>query len=145
MTSTFKLIYQWPKVSRNLKMGAMQAGLLTSSGPVGMLRTIRHRMRFLKLPSLLVLACIGCACTQRESTGRLTSSVSTIHKYADSFVGLSITEARGKLANGKVSEDQWSNGGFGGKQLLAAFPGYEVRLMFLGDKVLTASVRISSK
>jgi hypothetical protein len=72
-------------------------------------------------------------------------SVSTIQQYAASFKGLSIDEARARLVGAKISEVPWSKDGFGGKQLVATFPSYQVRVLFEGDRVITTSVQIISK
>jgi hypothetical protein len=53
--------------------------------------------------------------------------------------------ARRRLAGEKLNEEEWKEGEFGGKQLVAEFPLYELRLLFLEDKVIVTSVQILSK
>jgi len=53
--------------------------------------------------------------------------------------------ARSRLAGAKLSEEEWNEGGFGGKQLVATFPDYEVRVFFSEDTVITTSFQILSK
>ena len=107
--------------------------------------TVRHRMRFwIPLTLSVLAACTVSSCTHRH-TPNLSSSVSAIRQYADSFEGLSMSEARSRLTGGTLSEEEWSEGGFGGKQLVATFPQYEVRVMFLEGKAITTSVQILSE
>jgi len=68
---------------------------------------------------------ISSSCTHRLAPN-LNSSVSAIRQNADSFDGLNMSEARSRLAEGKLSEEDWSEGELGGKQLVATFPQYEV-------------------
>jgi len=56
-----------------------------------------------------------------------------------------MSEARGKLSDGKLSEEAWSERGFGGKQLVATYPHHEVRVFFVEDKAITTSIQILSK
>jgi hypothetical protein len=56
-----------------------------------------------------------------------------------------MSEARSRLSSGKLSEADWSKGGFGGTQLIAKFPQHEVRVLFLNGKAITTSVQILSK
>jgi len=58
---------------------------------------------------------------------------------------MSVDEARSRLVGAKISEDEWHEAGYGGKQLVATYPSYEVRVLFLGDKAITTSVQILSK
>jgi hypothetical protein len=103
-------------------------------------------MRFPTLLAISVLAtCFFSSCSHPHPPADLKSSVSEIRHYADSFEGLSMGEARSRLVDGKLSEDDWSEGGFGGKQLVAIFPQHEVRVMFLDGKVITTSVHILSE
>jgi hypothetical protein len=75
----------------------------------------------------------------------LDASVSRIRQYTDSFKGLSEEAARSRLSGARITEEDWKEGGFGGKQLVATFPGYEVRVLFFGNEVVTTSVQILSK
>lgn len=52
---------------------------------------------------------------------------------------------RSRLAGANLSEVEWKEGGFGGKQLVATSPEYEVRVFFFEDKALTTSFQIISK
>jgi hypothetical protein len=45
----------------------------------------------------------------------------------------------------KLSEEDWSEGGFGGKQLVATFAQHEVRVLFLDGKAIATSVQILSE
>lgn len=106
---------------------------------------VRQRMRFwIPLTLSVFAACIVSSCTHHPAPD-LKSSVGAIRQYADSFEGLSLSEARSRLAEGKLNEEDWSEGGFGGKQLVATFPQHEVRVMFLNGKAITTSVQILSE
>jgi hypothetical protein len=85
------------------------------------------------------------SCSRPRSTAAPASSISEIRSYADSFHGLSVNEARNKLAGGDLREETWNEGSFGGMQLVAEFPEHEVRVMFLNDKVITTSIQVISK
>ena len=52
---------------------------------------------------------------------------------------------RSKLAAAKLSEEEWKEGDFGGRQLVATFPEYEIRVFFLKDQAITTSLQILSK
>lgn len=96
--------------------------------------------------ALLVLAALFvCACATTSTPTAFGTSVTSIQQYADSFKGSSIDEVRTRLAGAKIVEDEWKQDGFGGKQLLASFPAYDLRVLFLEDKAIVASVEISSK
>lgn len=101
------------------------------------------------LRKILVLAVMmtsfACSCTTSRTSPDLIASVASLRQYADSFKGLSIEEARSRLTGAALTEDEWMERGFGGKQLVAKFPKYEVRVLFLGDRVITTSVQILSK
>jgi hypothetical protein len=71
----------------------------------------------------------------------LLPSVLAIQRYADSFVGLTMEEAKRRLPRAKRRMTKWD----GGKQLVATFPKYEVRVLFFEDEVLTASIQILSQ
>lgn len=97
------------------------------------------------LPISVCAACLVGSCSPPPSPTDVKSSVSILSRYADSFHGLSLSEARGRLSDGKLSEEAWSERGFGGKQLVATYPRYEVRVLFLDGKVITTSVQVLSK
>jgi hypothetical protein len=81
-----------------------------------------------------------------KSAPSIHLSVLTLQRFAASFYGLTIEEARKRLARGKFEMTTWGDSKFGGKQLVAAFPKYEVRLLFLSDnRVGMASVQVLSK
>ena len=69
------------------------------------------------------------------------ASVLTIRRFADSFDGLTIKEARKRFTRGKIKMATWTHG----KQLVATFPKHEVRLLFFGDTVKMTSVQVLSK
>lgn len=103
-------------------------------------------MRLQTLLTLSVIAaCLLSSCGSPAAPPDLQSSVSAIRQYGDSFAGLSMSEARSRLAGGKLSEGEWSGGSFGGKELVASFSHYEVRVMFLAGKAITTSVQILSQ
>ena len=103
-------------------------------------------MRFLILLTIsMFVACFVSSCSHSQPVADLKSSVSAIRQYADSFEGLSMSEARSRLAAGKLSEEDWSEGGFGGKQLVATFPQHEVCVMFTDGKAIMTSVQILSE
>ena len=96
----------------------------------------------LRLAAMMGL--FACSCTTRTSPD-FKASVSTIQQYADSFAGISLDEARNRLAGAKINEIDWKKNDYGGTQLVATFPSHEVRVMFLGDKAITTSIQILSK
>ncbi|MDB6066949.1 MAG: hypothetical protein JWR26_3157 [Pedosphaera sp.] len=53
--------------------------------------------------------------------------------------------SRARLAGAKFDEKEWSGRGFGGRQLVATFPEYQVRVFFLEDKAITTSLQIITK
>jgi hypothetical protein len=103
-------------------------------------------LRFWTLLTLSVLAaCVVTSCSRPRSAADLKTSVSAIRQYADSFTGLSLNEARSRLAEGKLSEEDWNEDGIKGKQLIAMFPQHEVRVMFLDGKAIATSIQILSE
>ena len=56
-----------------------------------------------------------------------------------------MNEVRGKLAGADLREETWGEGSLGGKQLVAHFPQYEVRVLFSKDKAITTSIQIISE
>src|SRR5689334_7002846 len=100
-------------------------------------------MKSLTFAALVVLLISSCA--RNPSDRDLTASVAHIRKYADSFKGLSADAVRTRLPGVKIHEENWSEGGFGGKQLVATYPEYELRFMFLDDKVIVTSFQVLSK
>jgi hypothetical protein len=94
---------------------------------------------------LLVAALFVCSCSSTRTSTALRASVSSLQQYADSFKGISVDEARSRLAEAKIVEDEWKEGGFGGKQLVASYPAYDLRVLFFEDKAIIVSVEISSK
>jgi|SRR5215472_9178208 len=83
--------------------------------------------------------------SMRRTTERkqptLSASVSSIREYADSFEGLPIGKIRRRLAAGKITHKKWEHG----KQLVATFPKYEVRVFLFAGKAVMTSVQILSK
>ena len=71
----------------------------------------------------------------------IRASVLTIRRFADSFDGLTIKEARRRFVRRKVQMTTWEYG----KEMVATYPTHEVRLMFFGGKVQMTSVQILSK
>ena len=98
---------------------------------------------FLAFASMSLL-CI-CSCKSPGTSADVKTSVSSLQKYAASFKGVSMDEARSRLAGAKIGEGEWREGNYGGKQLIATYPSYEVRVLFSGDKVVTTSVQVLSK
>jgi hypothetical protein len=97
----------------------------------------------LAVAALVALA--ACSCSDSRTTHDLGASVACIREYADSFKGLSAEAARNKLSGAKITEEDWKEGEFSGRQLVATFPEYEVRVLFLGDRVITTSFQVLSK
>src|SRR5213082_2866864 len=90
---------------------------------------------------LVIVAWSVCSCaSMRTSTVR--ASVSSLQQYADSFKGITIDEARSRLAGANIVEDEWKEGEFGGEQLVASYPGYDLRVLFFEAKAITISVEI---
>jgi hypothetical protein len=93
----------------------------------------------------LLVTLLTCSCARSPSDHDLAESVAHIREYADSFKGLSAEAVRVRLSGVKIREEDWKEGGFGGKQLVATYPDYELRVLFLGDKVITTSFQVLSK
>lgn len=89
--------------------------------------------------------CVLSSCAHRNGPAELKSSLLVVRQYADSFSGLSLSEARTRLAGGKLSEGEWSGEGFGGKELVATFAHHEVRVLFLDGKAITTSIQVLSE
>lgn len=80
--------------------------------------------------------------TSRKPPPRsIQSAAITLRQFADSLVGLTVAEAKSTFSRAKRRMTKWEQG----KQLVVTFPKYEVRLLFFGDTVLTASIQILSK
>lgn len=79
--------------------------------------------------------------SKKNTPPSLLPSVLAIQRYADSFVGLTIEEAKRRLPRAKKRMVKWD----GGNQLVATFPKYEVRVFLFEDEVLTASIQILSQ
>jgi len=85
--------------------------------------------------ALLVLAALFvCACATTSTPTAFGTSVTSIQQYADSFKGSRFDEARSRLAGAEIVEDEWKESGFGGKQLVASYRAYNLRVLFLEDK-----------
>ena len=78
----------------------------------------------------VAIALCACSCASSRTQPDLRASVSSIRRYVDSFEGLSMEAVRSKLAAAKLSEEEWKEGDFGGRQLVATFPEYEIRVFF---------------
>lgn len=91
------------------------------------------------------LAGLLTACASSSGSRDLDAAVSRIRKYADSFVGLSLTDARARLPRTRLTESRWESGGKGGRELIANYPGYELRLLFYEDRVVTTSFQVLTK
>jgi len=100
-------------------------------------------MKHITIPVLILL--LVCSCAAPHTSPDLGVSVSRIRQYTDSFKGLSAEAARSRLSGARMTEEDWKEGEFGGKQLVATFPEYEVRVFFFGDKFVTTSFQILSK
>ena len=77
--------------------------------------------------------------TRREH--RVKSAVAALQRFADSFEGLTLTQARAKLKGGKLIRGRWD----GGKELIATFPQHEVRVLFSGRQAVMTSIQILAK
>lgn len=53
--------------------------------------------------------------------------------------------AKDRLVNAKLKEEKWASDGYGGRKLIAEFPGYELSVLFSGDEVVTTSFLILSE
>jgi hypothetical protein len=94
---------------------------------------------------LVIVALLVCSCAGTRTPTALRASVSSLQQYADSFKGIGIDEARSRLAGATIVEDKWKEGEFGGEQLVASYPGYDLRVLFFEAKAIMISVEISSK
>jgi hypothetical protein len=97
------------------------------------------------LAFIAVLAMLACSCADSHTPPDLSASVASLRRYADSFAGLSTETVRSKFAGNRVIEEDWKEGGFGGRQLVATFPEYEVRVFFSENKAITTSIQVLSK
>lgn len=103
-------------------------------------------MRLRIFLALLVMAALFvCSCASVRTPAGFRTSISSIQQYADSFKGTSIDVARSRLTGARIVEDEWKEGGFGGKQLVGSYPAYTLRVLFFEDKAITISVEINSK
>lgn len=50
--------------------------------------------------------------------------------------------ARSRLTGAEIKEDEWHHGAYGGNELIATYPSYRIRVLFVGDKVITTQVEI---
>lgn len=105
--------------------------------------------RNIKVTTLYVVSALvvllACSSASSGIQPTLDESVACIQQYTASFHGLSAEVARSKLSGAKISEESWKEGEYGGRQLVATFPKYEIRLFFLGNKVITTSLQIISQ
>jgi hypothetical protein len=92
-----------------------------------------------------VLALLACSSTRSVAPAEVKASILTVRNYANSFNGLSAEAVRSRLAGTKIIEEDWKEGEFGGKQLVATFPDYELRVLFLEDRVITTSIQVLSE
>jgi len=76
-----------------------------------------------------------------ETKLTLRASVASIRRFADSFEGLTLGKVRNRLAAGSITQEKWEHG----KQLVAKFPNYQVRVFFFAGKAQVTSVHILSK
>ena len=98
----------------------------------------------MKYGAILVLL-LACSCATHRTSPDLGASVSRIRQYTKTFDGLGEEEARSRLSGAKLTETDWKEGGFEGKQLVATFPGYEVRVFLYTNSVVITSFQILSK
>ena len=105
--------------------------------------------RNIKVTTLFVVSVLvvllACSTASPGTQPALDESVAYIQQYAASFHGISAEVARSKLSGAKIREESWKEGEYGGRQLVATFPKYEIRLFFFGNKVITTSLQIISK
>jgi hypothetical protein len=95
---------------------------------------------------MAIFGLLVCSCTTRTRTAAdLKSPVSAIRQYVDSFEGLSMEEVRARFSDVQLTEEEWREGGFVGRQLVATFPEYEVRVLFSGNEVITTSFQVLSE
>ena len=94
---------------------------------------------------ILVAVVLVTACTSVPEARDVDAAVSRIRRYADSFVGLNLQDARARLPRGRITESQWQSEGQRGRQLVANYPEYELRLLFFEDRVVTTSFQVLSK
>ena len=92
-----------------------------------------------------VVALLACSCARPHDPSDLKASIASIRRYAESFEGLDAKAVRRRLAGAQLSEEEWNEGEFGGKQVVATFPEYEVRVFLAEGKTITTSVQILSK
>ena len=102
-------------------------------------------MHFRKFNTLLIaIVLVNCSCTNSVTPAGLNASVASMRKYANSFEGLDMNEARNRLSGAKLSEERWSEDGVGGQELVAEFPHYEVRVLFHEELAITTSIQVIS-
>jgi hypothetical protein len=86
-----------------------------------------------------------CSCASSPVPSDVSAAVSDIRRYVNAFEGLSPDGVRARLSGVDLVEEEWSEEGFGGRQLVATFPEYEIRFLFLQDEVITTSLQILSQ
>jgi hypothetical protein len=92
-----------------------------------------------------LIAAIVCSCASPPVPSDVSAAASDIRRYLNAFEGLSPDEVRARLSGVDLVEEEWGEEGFGGRQLVATFPEYEIRFLFLQDKVITTSLQILSE
>lgn len=98
---------------------------------------------------LLLVACCAAifvaACSKPEPPSNFETSIAAVQRYCDAFVGRNIDEIRASFAGAELSEDSWSGDGFGGVELVATYPNFEVRVLFLEEEAITAAITVMSE
>ena len=85
-----------------------------------------------------------CSCSQPERASNFESSIASVQRYCHAFVGKDIEEMRESFAGSQLAEGRWSEDGFGGAELVATYPRFEVRILFLDDEAITGAITVLS-
>ena len=101
-------------------------------------------MKIIHLPIVFAIVTLAICSCSRSSSPDLKSSINAAHQYVNSFKGQTSDIVKRRFTGVKIVETAWKEQNLGGKQLVATYPDYEVRVLFLGDKAVTASLQVLS-
>jgi hypothetical protein len=92
-----------------------------------------------------LIVVIVCSCAPPPVPSDVSAAASDIRRYLNAFEGLSPDEVRARLSGVDLVEEEWSEEGLSGRQLVATFAEYEIRFLFFQEKVITTSLQILSQ
>lgn len=105
-------------------------------------------MKKLSIIVITVTLCfvsLSCRKAPAPAPDNIANAVQVIQDYADSFEGLSVSEAKKRVSTSIVNEEDWIEEGIiNGKIISAQYKGYALMLMCHDGRVVTASVQFLS-